>query len=413
MGWRFRVRLHTVTGIHELYALLQSVEADPYAFLVRALPKPSIRQPSIRLDKGTWLRRRKSGEDAPFMATPQPWLCADFDKIALPLGLDPLQDLDAVIAWLLAQLPPELRGVTCVVQTSSSYGLRQDVVSFHLWYWLNRGMGYDELKRWAVISFLDDLPLDIACLRDVQPLYVARPAFRGVPDPLPSSRLRLIEGVRDVAVLPDPPAVEARVEKIARRRGVPREKVVLDLSDLPVGWRAKLAAMGDGEGRFGFHAPLLSASAAYVAAHGADADEETFKAAARAAIAGAPKGQGRKGDLERYGSDTYLDTLLTSAKNKACRGELGRPSALAELDPDETPLIEAPVLLPLGEARARVVSLIDEAFGRIADYHARQGMGAVGLHDEPPQLLIEAGVGVGKSAAAIDALVRYLDDSPR
>ena len=408
LGWRFRVRLHTVTGIHELYALLQRLEADPYAFLVRALPKPSI-----RLDKGMWLRRRKSGEDAPFMAIPQPWLCADFDKVALPPGLDPVQALDAVIAWLLAQLPPELRGATCVVQTSSSYGLRQDVVSFHLWYWLNRGMGYDELKRWAVISFLDDLPLDIACLRDVQPLYVARPAFRGMPDPLPSSRLRLIEGVRDVAVLPDPPAVEARIERIARRQGVPRERVALDLSDLPGDWRAKLAAMGDGPYRFGFHGPLLSASAAYVAAHGEQADAKVFIAAARAALAAAPQATGREDDLARYGSDAYLEALIESARAKVRRGELsGKSKALIDLDPEEVSLLEAPDLLPLGEARTHVVSLIDGAVKRISAYHERQAQGAAGLHDEPPQLLGEAGVGVGKSAAAARSLLAFLAADP-
>ena len=146
----------------------------------------------------------------------------------------------------------------------------------------------------------------------MQPIYTAAPLFEGVDDPMKGGRIFLVEGERDVATLPPPEATRRRVERVAREHKVDAGRLV----ELPAGWREKLGCVGDGVGLHGFNRPLVAAAAAYVTQHGPGADREAFKADARAAIAAAPKREGREADLARYASDAFLDEAFASAITK-------------------------------------------------------------------------------------------------
>jgi len=78
-----------------------------------------------------------------------------------------------------------------------------------------------------------------------------------------------------------------------------------------------LKSMGDGDGLLGFNNPLTAAASSYAYHHGSAFDREVLKVKLREAINAAPKGGARKaGDIDRYLSDEYLDSIITSAIEK-------------------------------------------------------------------------------------------------
>ena len=88
-----------------------------------------------------------------------------------------------------------------------------------------------------------------------------------------------------------------------------------DRSQRRRGPHSRSLAIGDGEGRGGFHGPINSIAVKYFGTFGADADAADLKHALRAAISSAPAFNHDPSDIERYESDSYLDDAIESARN--------------------------------------------------------------------------------------------------
>ena len=135
-----------------------------------------------------------------FIERPRYWLVIDIDDIELPDWADPANDPERIATFLIGQLPECFHGVTCHWQMSSSAGVKPATEArAHLWFWLDRALGQDELKLWKA-DFC--VKIDTAVFNTVQPLYVARPIFVDGPDPLPL-RSGLLVGDSDAVAVPE------------------------------------------------------------------------------------------------------------------------------------------------------------------------------------------------------------------
>lgn len=123
------------------------------------------------------------------------WVCLDFDRFETP-------DIEVQLAAM------DLGDVTYVLQYSSSHGLPENegTVSAHVFMLLSEPLQAPVLKAWLMSQnlalFEDELrmsrdtntlswPLDITTCQNDKLLYIAKPVFQGVPDPV-TTRLQLI-----------------------------------------------------------------------------------------------------------------------------------------------------------------------------------------------------------------------------
>ena len=197
-------------------------------------------------------------------------------------------------------LPDPFPEAACVVQATSGCGFKPGL-RYRLWFVLSRALHGREIEAWCARPELDP-----ATLRDVEPIYTARPIIEGVPDPVPQ-RIVLLDGLSEVVEVPE------------RLPTTPRPGTLGGLDALggahlgTTGFDGWLARMGDGDGLCGFRGPMLSALAAYARRHGADALADAA-GALRARIAGAmalaPKRPGRGPDLERYLGEDHFTELV-------------------------------------------------------------------------------------------------------
>ena len=102
-GTKFRVERRTVANIHELSALLTALERDTRALVIRGEPLPGVdlSQPVDRL------KHAKKNRPACFRDAEGGlhWVLADFDKVRLPAGLDPVTEPEETVRWLIDLLP--------------------------------------------------------------------------------------------------------------------------------------------------------------------------------------------------------------------------------------------------------------------------------------------------------------------
>lgn len=123
------------------------------------------------------------------------WICLDFDRFETP-------DIEVQLAAM------DLGDVTYVLQYSSSHGLPENegTVSAHVFMLLSEPLQAPVLKAWLMgqnlALFEDELrmsrdtntlswPLDITTCQNDKLLYIAKPVFQGIPDPV-TTRLQLI-----------------------------------------------------------------------------------------------------------------------------------------------------------------------------------------------------------------------------
>jgi hypothetical protein len=179
-------RLERIEDIAEL--LLELAEATSTCIIRATLRRPIESYAEIR----RWLHDRGKAE-ASFVATPRAWVMVDIEPEIAPAWIDPTDPV-LVGGWLRRQLPGPFRMARCVVQLSSSAGVKAGLRA-HLWFWLDRGLGRLELER--LLAGVDGL--DPATLRDVQIHYVAAPVFVGVDDPV-FERIAILPGYEEVKV---------------------------------------------------------------------------------------------------------------------------------------------------------------------------------------------------------------------
>lgn len=196
-GKQFRHEKIPVASIYDLRNVLTMLIEEPQKFVIRGQLKDGM---------GAVVFRRSQKENAAFDPCPRWWVMLDIDKLALPEGLDPIEDPDAVVLWVIKQLPDFFHGVTCFYKFSSSQNVPKKigeqpdrVVSVHIWFWCNRSVSDQEWRK-----FFDEYPspVDQALFNAVQMHYTASPIFTGFDDPLPQ-RHGLIKGEKDEVTLPD------------------------------------------------------------------------------------------------------------------------------------------------------------------------------------------------------------------
>jgi hypothetical protein len=157
------------------------------------------------LDPGLRHYRRILGhkkEPPSIECPPRRWLVLDLDGVAVPDGYGAPDKL-AEAAYFIRdnKLPPYFRGVRCIAASTSSTGRKgPGIARLRLFFVLTHPASIDALYSWAdTLSHpRSDLGLDPRVLRPMQPIYTARPIFRGMTDPVPVwGRVRLLDGYTD------------------------------------------------------------------------------------------------------------------------------------------------------------------------------------------------------------------------
>jgi len=379
-----------VSNIQDLSQLLTAVEVSKDCFIIRGgLNTDAPSQERVRR-----MKNPDENGDIWFVERPRHWAMIDIDDLDLPNWADPVNDPERIINFLINLLPDCFHGVACHWQMSASAGVKPATEArAHLWFWLDRALGQDELKRWRQ-SF--GVKVDPAVFHTVQPLYIARPVFIDNPDPLPR-RSGLLPGDRDVVAVPEiDMSIPEKLHSKSRRKSGP--KGIAHDFNAPVGFENKLDLLGDGDGLEGFNYPITSAIASYVSEFGADFDKEILKTDLRQWIDAAPKNSGRDEDIWRYKSDFYLDSSIQGAVDK-----FGTPKTVPPLyKAPEGDLDAARVLVREATEMWRDESMRywsemrDREAGQTSDIQRE----AMALFDpEPPIPVhgIEAGTGIGKS----------------
>ena len=196
MGFLFDVTERSVASLHDLYALLQDLQHDQYAAVIRGKLIEGRSTEAVRR-----ISRDHSDSTRNFEPCSRQWLMVDVDDLPLPTELaDVSARADDIIAAALRALPPEFQDAACVFQWSNSMGFKQGLIRVHLWFWLDRAISDDEAKAW-----LQDYPVDPALYSPVQPHYTANPILgEGVADPI-AERVGLYvpDGAADTVLVPD------------------------------------------------------------------------------------------------------------------------------------------------------------------------------------------------------------------
>ena len=192
----FRVEARRLDGVEDFERLLHDLAGAPNTCVIRAALKDPIESfAEIRC----WIHDR-AGVPARFREVPRSWVMLDLEPAAAPPCVAPA-DPEIAGGFLRKLLPPPFQMARCVVQLSSSAGLKPGLRA-HLWFWLDRALAREELER-----LLDGVPgLDLATLRPRQLHYTASPVFLGRDDPI-HERICILPGLAEVEVgeLPPPP----------------------------------------------------------------------------------------------------------------------------------------------------------------------------------------------------------------
>jgi hypothetical protein len=183
-----------ITDLDALRDLIATLIDDPHACIVRgALIDPSHTK---------HIRRVLHGEHKTLREEPRRWVALDIEGITRPDHI-PATDLERCALHVIPRLPAAFHHARCIVQASANHGRKSDI-RLRLWYWLDRPVSGDELRRWfAGTSGVDPVVFSPAFI-----IYTARPLFLdGALDPCPQ-RLAELPGAACVSV----PSVHALAE---------------------------------------------------------------------------------------------------------------------------------------------------------------------------------------------------------
>ncbi|MFU0505852.1 hypothetical protein [Pseudaminobacter sp. NGMCC 1.201702] len=333
----FDVEQHPVRSLADLERVLRETAVDPSRVVIRAEPNASA---FAAIAETGFTRRNKEC----FAATPRRWVCVDVDSVTAP-GFDIRTDPAGVVAWLVkTQFPPEFQNTRILWQLSSSAGLRDpEAVKVHLWCWLSRPLGFQELKAWRLQG---GFPADDAMFRDVQIHYVADPSFQGAPDPC-ARRWGVLEGEHGEIHVPEIDLTQARQKAADRGESLTGLVSGKDVAEI-------LSKMGDGDGGHGFHAVIISAQMKWARTTPPafyDRQRAALKQAIREAARNAQRRPGRSlADVERdYLTDDVLDRGIDGAIKRAKERQV---EAAADFPP----------FVPLREAQTAIYAAARQFF---------------------------------------------------
>jgi hypothetical protein len=215
---KFQFKYCEITSLEDFEKLVLTWLTDePRRFIIRGQLLPG-------LDPELWHYRRildhynketKIIEFRSIECPPRRWIPLDLDGVEVPDGYGAPDKL-AEAAYFIRdnKLPEYFRGVRCVAAATSSTGRKgPGIAHFRLFFVLTRPEDNDALYYWAegLSIARSDLRLDPAVLRAMQPIYTARPIFKGDTDPVPAwSRVRLLDGYADEVELELPRARERK-----------------------------------------------------------------------------------------------------------------------------------------------------------------------------------------------------------
>ncbi len=295
-----------VSDIYSVHEVVSKISADVHSFIIRG-------EHCSFVDLSRPVNRRindRPNDPAHFQEVKRQWVCLDFDRVNIGLLEDIYTNPEAAIEDVIYRhLPKEFHNVSCVWQLSSGAGTTDPdgTLSVHLFFWLSRSMGKDELSAYLKENAPE---VDRSVLGTVQPIYVANPQFEApYSDPLPK-RIGLMEREYDELKLPT-----AEVQPI--QVSLPKSRKT-SLSRVAPGYYAKIKLLGDGPGLDGFNAVIPGAVASLIFGKRLyEIDAAAIKTQIRTDIELAPKHANRSSaDIERYASDQYLDECIRTATEK-------------------------------------------------------------------------------------------------
>ena len=180
----FNVQKIGINHLADLCDVLFDLATKPDRVAIRGLP----------IDGHYNVRRRLHGDKAAFVADPRGhhWLMADFDEVQLPLFLEPDDEPELLLLYLVRMLPAEFHHATFYWQWSCGQGLDGGkTLRAHLFYWSREEHTDREYENWAnwINGEAGWKVIDPAVFRTVQPNYTAAPKLgEGVTDPVRGSR---------------------------------------------------------------------------------------------------------------------------------------------------------------------------------------------------------------------------------
>ena len=391
---------HRVVDLAGLVAVLETLQCDPRAFVVRGALTEDEAEAVNKLrvaGREHRIRRRKHarGNVGPsLLEVARRWVMVDIDDWPLPAWSDLVDDPEMAIDLAINELlPPAFHDAECWWQLSSSAGFATGYLKVHLFFWLSAPATNAHVKAVFKQSAPD---VDRAPFSAAQPHYIAAPIIEGGHDPLPR-RTGWRKGLEQQVVLPElrPETVRPRpTGSGARGRG---GSVI-----------SALALLGDGEGLDGFHKPIRSATMRYAwrCNRYSDRDDEALKADIRAAIDAAPKRSDR-GNMSDY-DNVYLQRLIDGAF-LLLAGDTEIHSLRPHYEAAKNTVEQA-----RAEIARHVGAFIDRTLGwhtqRAAPRSLQEGSSPTDerLISPPEHAALVVDVGAGKSRATREALAGFI-----
>jgi hypothetical protein len=347
----FNISERAVGGICQLAVALTEIERDPRSLIVRGAPMEGIdRESAYRR-----LHARKNNDGSVEPATLRPasrhWVPLDLDSLACPDWLDAIDDPDRTVEYVVEHLPKEFHGVTCWWQFTSSQQFKPGI-RMRLFFWSDVALADWQLKQW-----LSPYPADKAIFAAAQPIYVARPIFVDIQDPVPV-RSGIWRGDRDAIT---PPTI-SKIDIVIKKRSTEQRHN----GHIHGGYEAFRRSIGDHDRGDGFHQPIKSAVASHIAAHGSSVDTRWLRNDLEQAIRCAPR------DLDKH-PDHYIETRIRDLDTLIPRIlEMQRLSESARLDIQECePTYPAP-MGSIAEARKRLAEIANQHVAAAVAYAAKR-----------------------------------------
>ena len=204
-GAWFSVHERQVSSFEEMVELLQRVARDPYAAIVRGVPRPGIDRRCCR----RLCDRAVHADAVTFAPMARRWIALDIDGVADPdcFAAEP----EAGVAHVLELLPEPFAEAACWWQATGSAGIKPGI-RVRLWFWLDRAVDDAEAKGWLLGAPVDRSPFTPVALHYVAPPLLAP----GVADPV-ARRSGIRQGLADTVEVPaELPRIERPVAQMNR-----------------------------------------------------------------------------------------------------------------------------------------------------------------------------------------------------
>ena len=333
----FKFETAQVEDIEDLFRALEA-RSRRNAFAILGQVRPDIA-------RGEPVNRRYKGDDASIIDVPSRIVPADLDQEPLPDWLD-ADDIKAVGDYLRGRMPPELQGVSCVVQLSAGFGLsrwtgKPPMLKARLWFVNGTPLDSAQRRAWfrARNASGTSAVMDESMAGCNQPVYTAAPVFEGMADPVPE-RLRLLLGERDTAEIA-PPQPKERTGGCSATAGERRPEVLQACARIIEGAR-------EGEKHNALNRAAYLAGG-YVA--GGACTEEEARAALREAISK------KDGVADLEAAYATIENAMDAGRREPLGVSPENPNPLAlseksDLDADLARLKKAPALQARATAKA-------------------------------------------------------------